>query len=272
MLRVFSKYLFVASLGILVFLPQAQAEDAEVRCEHWHDDPFPTYTGPVGVGLNCEDAAAPLLSWTIPDSISTVRFHLDGADDAVSETTGGTIEATLDLIPGSILTLEVGGEGEASAVLSGTEPLLIAAGGNGRVTNYAAPSARDVAATVPGPGSGQAFDGSIFIEWTHWHQGEPTEGSDPPPKEDVKETPPDASPAAGPQIPATSPPCIVPRLRGLKPSAARRALAAAHCTLGRIARRWSSPNRRGRVIRQASPAGVVLPTGAGVDVIVGRRP
>lgn len=75
--------------------------------------------------------------------------------------------------------------------------------------------------------------------------------------------------SAGPVVPA----CSVPPLRGKTLSAARRALAEAHCRLGKVSR----PTHRHQalfVIRQSLPHGKRLPGGATVAVVLGpaRRP
>jgi hypothetical protein len=280
MLKVSSRIFLVAAFALLVLIAPAQAESTEEHCWSWHYDPLPSYTGPVGVGIGCEDAAVPVLSWTVPESVTTARFYVFGADDAIRETGGGTVEATLDLSPGSTITFEIGDEGEASAVRSETEELIVAAGGNELATNYASPSAREIVANGPGPASDPFEDGGIIVEWTYWYEGEPDEETTPPPEgEGGQEPRPEGSDragpqglGAGPQLALTSPACVVPRLRGLKPVAARRALAAAHCVLGRVSRRSARHNRRGRIIRQASPAGTVLPLGTPIEVVVGRRP
>ena len=68
----------------------------------------------------------------------------------------------------------------------------------------------------------------------------------------------------------TPPPrCVVPGLRGDTLAAARRALARAHCKLGRVTRRRP---RRGRlhVVRQSHRRGQSLPAGGAVAVTLGR--
>lgn len=64
-------------------------------------------------------------------------------------------------------------------------------------------------------------------------------------------------------------PCVVPRLKGKTRKAARRALARAHCTLGKVTRRGRG--RPGRIRASKPKAGSVLAAGAAVDVVVNRR-
>jgi hypothetical protein len=73
----------------------------------------------------------------------------------------------------------------------------------------------------------------------------------------------------------TAPPapvCSVPKLLGKTLLRARRALAAAHCRLGRVGYAFSSARKRGRVVAQRPRAGVRIKAGARVKVVVGRGP
>jgi hypothetical protein len=67
-------------------------------------------------------------------------------------------------------------------------------------------------------------------------------------------------------------PCAVPRLVGLTPAAARIAAAHHHCTLT-VTYARSSKARKGRVLRQAIPAGTQLRSGTRIRIVVsnGRR-
>jgi subtilisin family serine protease len=92
---------------------------------------------------------------------------------------------------------------------------------------------------------------------------------------------PAAGPAPAPAPPQTSPPtapappvrCVVPKLRGKTVAAAKRALRARNCSLGKVSRARSKVVRRGRVIRQSKPAGVRLKAGSRIAVVasLGRR-
>ena len=74
-----------------------------------------------------------------------------------------------------------------------------------------------------------------------------------------------------PQAPATpAKKCVVPKLKGKTVAAARRALAAANCKLGKVTRRGRG--RPGRVRSFSPKAGTSLPAGATVPVVVSRRP
>jgi hypothetical protein len=66
------------------------------------------------------------------------------------------------------------------------------------------------------------------------------------------------------------PGCVVPKLRGKKVKAARRALSAAHCTAGKVSHRHVK-RKPGRVIGQKPKPGTVLAAGAPVKLTVGRR-
>jgi hypothetical protein len=61
--------------------------------------------------------------------------------------------------------------------------------------------------------------------------------------------------------------CVVPRLKGKKPKAAKRALLRADCKTGTVKRR---KGKRGKVIKQGPKPGKVLAPGAKVNLTVGR--
>jgi hypothetical protein len=65
--------------------------------------------------------------------------------------------------------------------------------------------------------------------------------------------------------------CVVPGLVGKKLAAARKALGAAHCTLGKVKHRKVRHPKRGRVLTQTAPAGRQLAAGSKVGVTVGVR-
>jgi beta-lactam-binding protein with PASTA domain len=64
--------------------------------------------------------------------------------------------------------------------------------------------------------------------------------------------------------------CTAPALRNKTLAAARTLLSAANCTLGTVARRFSSRVRRGRIIRQDPVPGTVLAGFSPVNVVVSR--
>jgi hypothetical protein len=64
--------------------------------------------------------------------------------------------------------------------------------------------------------------------------------------------------------------CVVPKLRGKRLPAAKRALRQAHCTIGRITRRRSSAVRRGKVISSRPKAKSRRPAGTKVALAVSR--
>ena len=80
-----------------------------------------------------------------------------------------------------------------------------------------------------------------------------------------------SAPAAAP-TPAASDAvlCVVPRLKGRRLKAARKALRRAHCRLGKVSRR-KAPRRAGRVLKQSRRPGRELPEGTRVALRVGRR-
>jgi beta-mannanase len=66
------------------------------------------------------------------------------------------------------------------------------------------------------------------------------------------------------------PACLVPAVRTKLFAAAKRAIRAGHCRVGRIQRAYSARVRRGRVISQRPRAGTQLRAGAKVALVVSR--
>lgn len=66
--------------------------------------------------------------------------------------------------------------------------------------------------------------------------------------------------------------CNVPRLTGLRIGFARRAIVAAHCSIGRIGRAFSSRAKKGVVLSQQPRAGARRPEGAAVRLTIGSGP
>jgi uncharacterized repeat protein (TIGR01451 family) len=65
-------------------------------------------------------------------------------------------------------------------------------------------------------------------------------------------------------------PCIVPNVRGRRLPAAKRALAAAHCRIGKVTRKYSRTVKKGRVVSQDEPPRTRLAPGTRVDLVVSR--
>lgn len=63
--------------------------------------------------------------------------------------------------------------------------------------------------------------------------------------------------------------CVVPRLKGKKLKAAKRALNRADCKVGKVTRRKGKP---GKVLKQSAKPGKVLASGAKVNLTVGKKP
>jgi IPT/TIG domain/PASTA domain len=69
--------------------------------------------------------------------------------------------------------------------------------------------------------------------------------------------------------------CVVPRLKGLRPSRARSALAAADCKTGEVSRSRGRKGKRAAplIVKSSKPgAGATLPAGSEVDLVLGPRP
>jgi dienelactone hydrolase len=66
--------------------------------------------------------------------------------------------------------------------------------------------------------------------------------------------------------------CVVPELKHKKKRKAKKRLAAANCTLGKVKRRHSSRVPKGRVLKQKPKPGTVLPAGSPVKLKVSAGP
>jgi hypothetical protein len=194
----------------------------------------------------------------VPDTVTKAEFRLFGADDPAAGQ-GGDVKASLAVTPGEILLLQLGSKGGASSVLRGESPLLIAGGGNGAEPNYVAPGATDVESEPPGgPNPPFPGNGSIYVSWSAGWFGDRPENNGSTGNDGWPEP-----------VPAR---CLVPRLRGLRPGAARSAIAANRCTAGAFARLPARRRMRGRVVSQAPPPGTVLPAGSAIAAILGAPP
>lgn len=74
-----------------------------------------------------------------------------------------------------------------------------------------------------------------------------------------------------PPAPTRKKHCIVPRLRGKRLRAAKRALGAAHCRLGRVTKKQVRRRiRKRRVVAQSPAPGTVRPSGARVSLVLSK--
>jgi hypothetical protein len=64
--------------------------------------------------------------------------------------------------------------------------------------------------------------------------------------------------------------CVVPKLKGKKLRAARKALVKANCATGKVKKRRAAKRKRGRVLKQPKKAGTTLPAGTKIRLVVGR--
>jgi hypothetical protein len=73
-----------------------------------------------------------------------------------------------------------------------------------------------------------------------------------------------------PATPATAPKCIVPKVKGMTLTAAKKALLHAHCRAGKITRKRSKKIRKGRVISTSPSARTRHASGAKVNVTLSK--
>lgn len=236
----------VAALGALCLAPGASGSSSPDGCATLIADPAPGYIGGGEAGLYCEyEAGTPTKAWTVPAGIIEARFWVIGGNSASA--LGGNVRATLSVAPGETYELTSGPDGGTSSIGRSGVKLLVGGGGDGVDPNYAVPEARGVEQVVPGgPPTGSVSHGRIYASW------------DPGIEKDPNWKPPGA--------------CIVPRLTGKTPKAARAALADAGCAAGPVMRRRSRPKRRGLVIGQSVRPGLETRQGTEIPFTVGRRP
>jgi hypothetical protein len=66
--------------------------------------------------------------------------------------------------------------------------------------------------------------------------------------------------------------CKVPKVVGLKLKKAKAKIKKAHCRVGKITKKFSSPKKKGRVLSQKPKPGRTLPAGTKVKLKVGKGP
>jgi beta-lactam-binding protein with PASTA domain len=71
---------------------------------------------------------------------------------------------------------------------------------------------------------------------------------------------------------AASPTCAVPRVVGMSLAKARTKIRRAHCSVGRINKKFSPRAKKGKVLVQGPKRGTRLRTGARVNLVVGKGP
>ncbi len=83
---------------------------------------------------------------------------------------------------------------------------------------------------------------------------------------------PTAPPRASTPLRAPRPACVIPRLRGKRLAAAKRAIRRARCRVGKVRRRYTRRVRKGRVISQSPRSHTVRRPGSKVTLVVSRGP
>jgi alpha-tubulin suppressor-like RCC1 family protein len=66
--------------------------------------------------------------------------------------------------------------------------------------------------------------------------------------------------------------CVVPRVKGKKLAPAKRAIAKAHCSVGKVTKAYSKRVKKGRVISQKPKPGTTLPAASPVNLKVSKGP
>lgn len=71
-------------------------------------------------------------------------------------------------------------------------------------------------------------------------------------------------------VPAPAVYCVVPKLKGLKTTAAKAALTKAGCALGAVGKKKAAASKKGKVLRQSVPAATAVKPGTKVAVKIGK--
>jgi PASTA domain-containing protein len=189
-------------------------------------------------------------SWTVPKGVERATFELWGGHGESGEPRGHVL-AGYEVTPGETFGIQIGGPGEDTTLNPGWV-LAMAAGGDTERPNYVFPPDSLAQAVWEGGGTGsQAGNGYAVVHFRRLQE---------------------AATQAVEQRDSGTSGCVVPKLTGRKPTAARSALAKAGCRLGAVSRRPTGLLRRGRVVRQLKPAGVKLPLDSPVGIVIGKRP
>ena len=134
-------------------------------------------------------------------------------------------------------------------------------------------AAQDVVVTTAGPGSAQAVSGGAGGTYTATIASTHTAGTVTVTGTDLSVDP-SASGQATLKTKAPSPPkkkgCVVPKLRGDRLAAAKKALHRAHCALGKVTRRASPKVAKGHVISSRPRSGTHRKRGARIAIVVSR--
>jgi hypothetical protein len=126
----------------------------------------------------------------------------------------------------------------------------------------------DVAALAGGHYWAVGYQGSYSTLTARYCSPPPQPAPPPPPP--PRPPPPPPPPPLVPGPPSAAPRCVVPNVRNRTLVAARRAIAARRCRVGRVRRARSTRVRRGRVVSQRPRAGSRVRLRSRVDLVVSR--
>jgi hypothetical protein len=254
-------------------------------------DTFVTTVSPSGTTLGYST----LLGGSGAEGFFPGGVAVDGA--GIAHVTGFTISADFPTTAGAFDTTHGGGGDafvtklDASGAALGYSTYLGGSGGD-----HGASVSLDLAgnayvsgttSSVDFPTTAGAFDatldgsGDAFVTKLDLVAGPVPPQPQPPPPNPPPSSPPPPPPApppAPPTPPVVRPPavvrCVVPNVKRKTVARARRLLASRRCALGRIKRVYSIKVKKGRIISQSRRAGVRLPRGTRVNVVVsrGKRP
>lgn len=230
-------------------------------------DPLPDVIVDVFGGLTTSfQYAGAKQTWTVPAGISRATFELFGGPGESSEPRGHVL-AGFKVSPGETFAIEVGGPGD-DTVLNRTASLsdvVRAVGGDTERDNYLPASASPAEEFWEGGGIGsKAADGHAIVHY--WAAEDP---ANPTPEHTEGQF--EAGNLPGPPPINRAPVCVVPMLRGKPVQAARKMLGRADCVLGRVGRKTTPAQRRGRIVQQFPSAGAKIPASRAVHVVVGAN-
>jgi hypothetical protein len=210
---------------------------------------------------------------------------LDGSESASSGDSPDQVGFNAEVQPpptiGSLGRTSGPPAGGSAVVVTGTdfENVSEVSFGSLPAAGYSVESESQVTATAPPGVSGESMPIAITTlagtatsaqDFTYESPTAPTtpsQSSSPPPPSSPSTTSSSSSTSSPP--PLASPRCVVPKLKGKKLKAARRAIRAADCKVGHVGREKRVKTRTGKVVKQTPRPGAVDPAGSKVAVRLG---
>jgi PASTA domain len=262
-------------IAILALAGIAQAETLTLGAALTGTEASPAFCSPLGEG-GCGEmtvaAAAPSVGTRSPVDGTIVRWRIRGS----SATPGYSLNVLRKNSDGSYTVTASTG----SVTPSGNEIETLASSlpiHSGEYLELDIPYSGYIA-QVEGKSTNAFFPPSVGVGETGAASGEEeipfVFGYNADIEDEATRAPPAPIVTPAPIVPPTSAPaaeahCVVPKLKGKKLKAAKRATRAADCKLGHVAKKKGVTAKPGKVVKQSPKAGKVLSAGSKVSVKLG---